>query len=205
MPIILITLNTIHPSLPPKINWQIKRHITYQVALEDAFRVIPIKLMFDDDNNACSHIVGMINCNTCNAYTGSLTNPHADNHLNNTDSSKGQSCKSSCISETGPQWNQIWSCLDCKYGTVVQISSGSWIRSISERNIRIENPVLWCRSHWYSWKQYSRYMGGYILWILYSKLVWFQWLAINCLKTPHWNRILYDPQFRSICSVSLNI
>lgn len=40
--------------------------------------------MFDDDNNACSHIVGMINCNTCNAYTGSLTNPHADNHLNNT-------------------------------------------------------------------------------------------------------------------------
>lgn len=52
--------------------------------MEEAFRVIPIKLMFDDDNNACSHIVSMINCNTCNAYTGSLTNPHADNHLNNT-------------------------------------------------------------------------------------------------------------------------
>lgn len=54
----------------------------YQVALEVCFRV-PIKLMFD------MH-VHMINCN--NAYTGSLTNLHADKHTNNTDP-QGQGAK----------------------------------------------------------------------------------------------------------------
>lgn len=195
LPILLITPNTIYPSPLHKINRQIKnRAYMYQVALEVCFRV-SIKLMFD------MH-VHMINCN--NAYTGSLTNLHADKHTNNTDP-QGHGCKSSCINKTGPQWNQTWSCLDCINMELWSKSPGSWIRSISESKIGRENPVLWCRSRWYSWKQYSRYMGGYILWILYSKLVWFQWLALNCLKTPHWNRILYEPQSTSICSVSLNI
>lgn len=132
MPILLITPNTTYPSPLHKINRQIKnRACMYQVALEVCFRV-PIKLMFD------MH-VHMINCN--NAYTGSLTNLHADKHTNNTDP-QGHGCKSSCINKTGPQWNQTWSCLDCINMELWSKSPGSWIRSISERNSG--EKILYC-------------------------------------------------------------